>query len=179
VVIARELACTFSCADALSALIEEIQPCIVLNVGQAGGRTAISLERVALNLIDARIADNAGNQPIEQAIIAGGATAYFSNLPLKSIQHELNQHGIPAAISYSAGTYVCNYIFYQLMNYIHTHPRKMRGGFIHIPYLPQQATAFPNTASMGLETLVAGLRVIITAIVKNPHDQVTIGGEIC
>ena len=149
-------------AELLRDAISQLQPDLVLCVGQAGGRTAICLEQVAINLLEARIADNSGWQPSGEAVVSGGPAAYFSNLPLKAIRAQLQQNGIPAQISYTAGTYVCNALMYQLLHCLAARPdQPRRGGFIHIPFSPEQAAAKPDTASMTIATVVAGLRQLV------------------
>lgn len=179
-IIGRQLACAFNLAgEQLAEYLEEFQPAIVLNIGQAGGRQNISLEKVAINLIDARIADNLGNQPIDETISNDGATAYFTNLPLKAISHELTQNGIPNSISYSAGSFVCNYVFYQLMELIERRNLTIQGGFIHIPYLPEQVVNLANQPSMGMDTLLKGIELILKCIVSQPVELKISGGTIC
>lgn len=149
-------------AELLRDAISQLQPDLVLCVGQAGGRTAICLEQVAINLLEARIADNSGWQPSGEAVVSGGPAAYFSNLPLKAIRAQLQQNGIPAQISYTAGTYVCNALMYQLLHCLAARPdQPRRGGFIHIPFSPEQTAAKPDTASMTIATVVAGLRQLV------------------
>ncbi|MFE1629018.1 pyroglutamyl-peptidase I [Brevibacillus reuszeri] len=162
----------------LYAAIEETKPDIVLCIGQAGGRGDLSIERVAINVNDARIADNEGNQPIDTPIVEHGPAAYWSTLPIKSMVHELQQQGIPASISQTAGTYVCNHVFYGLMHYVAENKATIRGGFIHIPYLPEQAARQSGQPSMALETIVKGLRVAIEAVISHDQDMVVSGGQI-
>lgn len=163
--------------DLLHDAISQLQPDLVLCVGQAGGRTAICLEQVAINLLEARIADNSGWQPSGKAIVSGGPAAYFSNLPLKAIRAQLQQSGIPAQISYTAGTYVCNALMYQLLHSLAAQPdQPVRGGFIHIPYSPEQAATKPDTASMSITTVVAGLRQLVLCCQQHQTDiQATAG----
>jgi len=162
----------------LYAAIEETKPDIVLCIGQAGGRGDLSIERVAINVNDARIADNEGNQPIDTPIVEHGPAAYWSTLPIKSMVHELQQQGIPSSISQTAGTYVCNHVFYGLMHYVAENKAAIRGGFIHIPYLPEQAARQSGQPSMALETIVKGLRVAIEAVISHDQDMVVSGGQI-
>ena len=108
------------------------RPALVVCVGQAGGRAQVSLERVAINLDDARRVDNAGNAPIDAPVVAGGPAAYFTTLPVKRLRAELQRAGIPAELSLTAGTYVCNHVFYGLMHALQR-KRGVRGGFVHIP----------------------------------------------
>lgn len=178
--IARQLPCSFAeSSQHLTKLLEELQPQIVLNIGQAGGRLDISLERVAINLDDARIADNLGAQPIDQIIIKDAPSAYFTNLPLKAILQAVRSNGIPASISYSAGTFVCNHVFYTLMHWINTVNPAIKGGFIHIPYLPEQAAVLGAQPSMTRETVISGLKIILKTIITTPQDISAVGGTIC
>lgn len=158
--------------------IDETNPDIVLCIGQAGGRGDIAVERVAINVNDARIPDNEGNQPIDTPIRENGPTGYWSTLPIKAIVHELKQQGIPASISQTAGTYVCNHLFYGLMHYLAEKKASVRGGFIHIPYLPEQAARQAGQPSMALETIVKGLRLAIETTISNDRDIVMEGGQI-
>lgn len=142
-IVARQLPCVFGAAlEALNAAIDEVQPVMVLAIGQAGGRTDITIERVAINVDDARIPDNQGQQPVDEPIVAGGPAAYFSTLPIKAMVSSMREAGIPAAVSQTAGTYVCNHVMYGLLHRL-SGQREVKGGFIHIPYLPEQAAAHP------------------------------------
>ncbi|UJB30374.1 pyroglutamyl-peptidase I [Chromobacterium sp. Beijing] len=174
-VAARRLPCVFG--EALAVLREEmaaLRPALIVAVGQAGGRPELSLERVAINVDDARIADNAGRRPIDRPVVPGGPAAYFSTLPIKAQAAALRAAGIPAAVSQSAGTFVCNHVFYGLMHALAGTPA--RGGFIHIPYLPEQAAAHPGAPSMSLETIVAGLRLALETALTATTDIVETGG---
>ncbi|PTM53326.1 pyroglutamyl-peptidase I [Desmospora activa] len=147
--------------------IHQSQPDVVIAVGQAGGRTAITPERVAINLEDARIPDNEGNQPVDQPVVKGGPVAYWSTLPIKRMVQTMREEGIPAAISHTAGTYVCNHLFYGLMHEINHSNRPLRGGFIHIPFAPEQAV-MGDHPSMSLETVRRGLLLAVKAC---RHEQ--------
>jgi pyroglutamyl-peptidase len=153
---------------ALDALLEKHQPALVICVGQAGGRSALSLERVAINVNDARIADNAAAQPIDTPVVPGGPAAYFTTLPIKAMLAALRQEGIGAEVSQTAGTFVCNHVFYGLMHALATNRtlRHTRGGFVHVPFLPEQGT--PN---MALEEMVRGLRVAVRCALLTREDQ--------
>jgi pyroglutamyl-peptidase len=164
---------------ALVEAIERTQPSLVVCVGQAGGRARLSVERVAINLADARIADNAGAQPIDRALIETAPSAYFSTLPVKAVHASLNQHGVPAELSLSAGSYVCNAVFFALMHHLATQHPGVRGGFIHIPYLPEQACRHPGTPSMSLATLAKGLGIAIGTALETSSDLVMAGGVEC
>lgn len=152
----------------LEEAIGEYEPDAVICVGQAGGRAAITIERVAINLQDARIQDNEGQQPCDQPVYADGPAAYFTNLPVKEMVSQMKEQGIPAQISYTAGTFVCNDIMYRLMHLIHTKYPQMLGGFIHVPFLPQQVTdRTDNAPSMSVEMIAEGLRCAAEVIIKN------------
>ena len=172
VVHARRIPCVFGAAlVALDAAIDELQPQLVLAVGQAGGRSEFTPERVAINVDDGRIGDNAGHQPIDQPVVAGAPAAYFSTLPIKAMVRDLRAAGVPAAVSNSAGTFVCNHLFFGLMHRAATRPVPgMRAGFIHVPYLPEQAARLPGQPSMALATLVAGLRVAVATALAVRQD---------
>lgn len=150
--------------------IEETSPDIVVCLGQAGGRSDISVERVGINIVDARIPDNDGHQPVDEPVVPGGPAAYFSTLPIKAIVAALRAHGIPASVSQTAGTYNCNAILYGLSHYIARHRPAMRGGFIHVPYLPEMAARHPGAPSLALDTLVAAIRVIVATSLAVRED---------
>ncbi|BFL72227.1 pyroglutamyl-peptidase I [Anaerococcus sp.] len=152
-------------ADVVEAKIREINPDVVLSVGQAGGRYGITVERVAINQDDARIEDNEGNQPIDTAIREDGAPAYFATLPIKAMVEEIKKENIPASVSNTAGTFVCNHIMYQDL-YLAEKYGNIKAGFIHVPYLTEQVVDKKDTASMSLEDIVRGLNAAIRAIVK-------------
>ncbi len=153
----------------LDAALAASRPRLVIAVGQAGGRDRLSLERIAINVDDARMPDNRGRQPIDQPVIAGAPAAYFGTLPIKAVLAALTAAGIPAAISQSAGTYVCNHVFYGLMHAL-AQRRGVRGGFVHIPFLPAQAAAHHGAPSMALDTVVAALRLIIEVSLRTGDD---------
>ncbi|MET3134717.1 pyroglutamyl-peptidase [Oxalobacteraceae bacterium GrIS 1.11] len=174
---ARQLPCVFGLANrVLAAALDELQPTLVIAVGQAGGRADLSLERVAINLDDAPILDNASCQLIDAAIVADGPVGYFSTLPIKAIVRELRAAGLPASVSHSAGTFVCNHVFYGLMHHAASHGMPVRAGFIHIPYLPLQAAAHPGMASMALADMVAGLRIAVRVALAPGLDAREAGG---
>lgn len=177
-VTALELPCVFGASIArLQQAMAELQPDIVVCIGQAGGVPCMEVERVAINVDDARIPDNAGRQPIDEPVIAGGPAAYFSGLPIKSIVAALTAAGIPAAVSQTAGTYVCNHIFYGLSHLVATRHPHVRGGFIHIPYLPEQAARHAGAASMALDTVIAGLKIVLQTTVVVTKDAKLQGGQ--
>ena len=158
-VVARQLPCCFGeAAGALRAMLDELQPRWALALGQAAGRSDFSIERVAINVDDARIADNAGAQPVDVPVVAGGPAAFFATLPIKAMVAGLREAGLPASISQTAGTFVCNHVFYALMHALQARP-DVRAGFMHLPLLPEQAARHPaGHASMPLGTLVQGVR---------------------
>ena len=160
----------------LRAAITEIDPDIVIGIGQAGGRTALSLERVALNVDDAVIADNAGNQPVDLAIDPAGPAAYFSTLPIKKMMQAARAAGAPALVSNTAGTYVCNHLMYGIMHTL-AGTEKL-GGFIHIPYLPAQVVDKPAQPAMALETMLSGIRAMIEAAVEEREDAKITAGTL-
>ena len=167
--LAEQLPTTFAAAPrALRAALRRHTPELVLCVGQAGGRAALSLERVAINVNDARIPDNAGAQPVDTPVVTRGPAAYFTTLPIKAMRADLRAAAIPAEISQTAGTFVCNQVFYVLMHALAG--TRVRGGFVHIPYLPQQVAALPGVPSLDLDTLVAGLRICIDTALRTRRD---------
>lgn len=144
------------------------RPDAVLCVGQAGGRTAITPERVAINLMDARIPDNAGYQPVDTPIVPGGPTAYFSTLPVKAIVEQIQSAGLPAAVSNTAGTYVCNSLLYTLLHTAVLEYPGLRGGFLHVPYAAEQLPGKPEgTFAMPLPDIARALTCAIKAIAEN------------
>ena len=147
----------------------------VLAVGQAGGRSALTPERVGINIDDARIPDNKGQQPIDIPIQPNGASAYFSNMPVKKMTEAIKQAGVPASLSNTAGTFVCNHILYQL-GYLaeQSHPNLLFG-FIHVPFIPEQVTTKPETPSMSIETMTKGLTAAIKAISYEDDIKVALG----
>ena len=156
--------------------IEKEKPDYVLCIGQAGGRYGITPERVAINIDDARIPDNEGNQPIDIPIFADGEPAYFSNLPVKAIVEEIRKEGLPASLSNSAGTYVCNHLMYGVLYTLSKKYKGVKGGFIHVPFIPEQTVDKPDKPSMHLGDIVRGLEAAIKAIVENEIDIKVTGG---
>ncbi|WP_332408209.1 pyroglutamyl-peptidase I [Vibrio metschnikovii] len=168
----------YQAAEVAINAIKTHQPDLVLMFGQASGRAAITPELVAINLDDYRIADNAGHQPIDEAIIADGPAAYFTTLPVKAMVEDLQQAGIAAEVSYSAGTFVCNHLFYAVQHYLSQHD--IPSGFIHIPALPEQVPATnPSLPSLGLEPLIAAVRVMIQTCYHSKQDRKIVGGSVC
>ncbi|TYP49795.1 pyroglutamyl-peptidase I [Thermosediminibacter litoriperuensis] len=161
-VVVRELPTVFGKSlDVLFNEMEKEKPDVVICVGQAGGRYAVSVERVAINVDDARIPDNEGNQPVDQPIFPDGENAYFSTLPIKRIVEAIKKEGIPAEVSNTAGTYVCNHVMYGLLYYASRKRPDIKAGFIHVPYLFEQVVDKKNTPAMGLNEIVKALTVAI------------------
>jgi len=163
---------------ALRAAIAAAKPDIVLCTGLAGGRAELSLERVAINIDDARILDNDGNQPIDRAVVAGGPAAYFATLPIKAAVAALREAGLPAAVSNTAGTFLCNHVFYGLMHEAAAGGVGFRGGFLHVPYLPNQAARLPAIPSMALEHIVEGIAIILEVAAARSDDLAVSEGTL-
>ncbi|WP_241574935.1 pyroglutamyl-peptidase I [Rosenbergiella nectarea] len=175
-IVCIQLPCVFGeSLQVLLAAIARYSPTLVIAVGQAGGRTDISLERIAINIDDARIPDNRGYQPIDKPVVENGPAAWFSTLPIKAIVNALQQEGIPASVSQTAGTYVCNHVMYGLLHALGDKP-EVKAGFIHIPYLPQQAAKHPGSASMAAETVKQGLEIAIRTALRVEFDEKITGG---
>jgi pyroglutamyl-peptidase len=160
----------------LEGLLDAHRPTLVLALGQAGGRSEIAIERVAINLIDARIADNDGLQPIDAAVVEGAPGAYFTGLPAKAIAQRLRELGIPASPSLSAGSFVCNQVFFALAHLLATRHPRIRGGFMHVPWLPQQAAMHPGQPSMALQTMMEGVRAALACAIATREDLQVGGG---
>ncbi len=158
--------------------IDQVKPEIVICVGQAGGRFEVSPERVAINIDDARIKDNEGNQPIDTKVFEDGENAYFTNLPIKKMVDDMKNGSVPAVVSNTAGTFVCNHIMYALMYYIHKNNLDIRGGFIHVPYLPEQVLDKKGQPFMSQELITKGLEISIASAIKTTVDIKAVGGEI-
>ena len=164
--------------EVLDQAIAKHTPDIVVCVGQAGGRIGITPERVAINQDDARIKDNEGNQPIDTDIFKDGKPAYFSTLPIKKIVEDIKEAKIPASVSNTAGTFVCNHIMYGLMYLIDTKYPNIRGGFVHVPFATEQVVDKPTSASLSLEEISKGLTVLVATSIKNEEDIKAVGGAI-
>ena len=153
---------------AMELLIDKHRPTLVLALGLAGGSAGLSLERVAINLIDARIADNAGEQPVDVAVVENAPNAYFSTLPIKAMLARLREAGVPAQISHSAGTFVCNQVFFGLAHLLAARHPQVRGGFVHVPWLPAQATRHGDAPHLTLDSMLAAVRLCLeTALVTS------------
>ena len=178
-VAAVELPCEFAASlPALRRAIEEHAPELVVCVGQAGGRLDVTPERVAVNLIDARIPDNAGARPVDVPVVPGGPAAYFTTLPVKACVAAIRAAGVPASVSHTAGTYVCNQVFYGLMHLLSTLP-DVRGGFVHVPFSPEQVAASGKAApSLGVDRIADALEVLVDTAFQTTEDlAVSAGAE--
>ncbi len=149
-------------AEKLLALIAEHNPDVVICLGQAEGRTQITPERVAINLDDARLADNDGVVRNDVPIVFGGPVAYESTLPVKDIVKAINDAGVPAAVSLSAGAFLCNHVFYVVQD--HFKGTKVRSGFVHVPLMDEQAGEFPGLPTMPLDQMVKAVRTMLEVL---------------
>jgi pyroglutamyl-peptidase len=164
--------------EVVAKAVARLEPAIVLCLGQAGGRAAVSVERVAINVDDARIADNAGAQPVDEPVSPGGPAAYFATAPIKAMSAAIRTAGVPAAVSNTAGTFVCNHLFYGVLHFIATSGRKARAGFIHVPWLESQAVARPGEPAMALATMVRAVEAAIAAALAHERDLRIEGGAL-
>ncbi|MFK0121418.1 pyroglutamyl-peptidase I [Streptomyces sp. NPDC090994] len=170
-VTATELPCAFG--DSLDALYEAVRtvgPDLVLCLGQAGGRPGVTVERVGINIDDARIPDNKGRQPVDEPVVPDGPAAYFSTLPVKACVAAMREAGVPAAVSHTAGTFVCNHVAYGLGHLIATEFPHIRGGFAHVPWAPEQVTD-GRAPALPPATVAHGLRALLTAAARTPAGQ--------
>jgi pyroglutamyl-peptidase len=163
--------------DRLRTAIDESGADLVVCVGQAGGRPDLTVERVAINVDDARIPDNSGRQPVDEPIAADGPAAYFSTLPVKACVAAVRDAGLPASVSHTAGTYLCNHVFYGLMHLIATERPGLRGGFVHVPYLPEQVLA-SGEPSLPAAAIATALRAVVSAAVTTSQDLKVSGGTL-
>jgi pyroglutamyl-peptidase len=164
------LSCVFGTAQReLREAIERVDPDLVLCVSLAGGRPGLSVERVAINVDDARIPDNAGAQPVDEPVVPGGPAAYFATLPVKACVAAAREAGAPASVSQTAGTFVCNHVFYGLMHLIATERPEVRGGMVHIPYEPRQVPA-GDAPSLSVACAAEGVRAILGTAVRTTTD---------
>ena len=159
--------------------ITKHNPDIVISIGQAGGRFGITPERVAINIDDARIPDNESKQPIDTCIFKDGDTAYFTTLPIKAMVRKMKEGNIPCSVSNTAGTFVCNHVMYGILYMAAKKYPNIKGGFIHVPYIPSQVLDKANMPSMSLDDISKGLELCIYASVTNDKDVKVVGGTIC
>src|SRR5262245_17787407 len=144
---------------------------------RAGGRTRVTVERVAINLDDARIPDNNGAEPIDEPVVADGPAAYFATLPVKACVAAVRDAGLPASVSHTAGTFLCNHVFYGLMHLIETGRPGVRGGFVHVPFLPEQVPG-GDQPSMSVQSIAEALTAIVSAAVTTTADLKETGGSL-
>ena len=155
------------CIAAVAEAIERERPEAVLCIGQAGGRSALTPERVAINVDDARIPDNEGDQPLDRPIFPDGPAAYFATLPVKAMVEAIRAAGIPASLSNTAGTFVCNHLMYGVLYTLEKRFPGVRGGFLHVPYAPEQVVDKPGQPSMSIQLIARGIEAAIAAIGEN------------
>ena len=159
--------------------IKKYQPDVVLCVGQAGGRASISVEKVAINFVDARIPDNNGEQPLDEPLQAAGPAAYFATIPVKAMMQHVREKGLPCAVSYTAGTYVCNSIMYNVLYMCEKRYPNIRAGFIHVPFACGQVIDKAlTTPSMSLETIAKSLEYAIEAVAMDKAEAKASAGEL-
>ena len=178
---AAQLPCVFGKAiERLDDALAEHRPTLVVALGLAGARIDVSPERLAINVDDARIPDNAGHQPIDVPVVPGAPAAYFSTLPIKAIVRDIRAGGVPASVSNTAGTFVCNHVFYALMHRLATRPELAgaRGGFVHLPCLPEQAAHIAGVPSMALATQIEGVRTLVRTALTVHEDVRETGGQL-
>jgi pyroglutamyl-peptidase len=166
--------------DVVAKAIDKHKPALVICLGQAGGRAHLSVERVAINVDDARMADNGGRRPIDEAIAADGPPAYFATLPIKAMVQAMRAAGVPAEVSNSAGTYVCNHVMYGVLHHLDSRRlgNDVRAGFIHVPYSEEQVIDKPAIAGMALATMVRGVEAAIAAAARHAVDVKVEGGAL-
>jgi pyroglutamyl-peptidase len=151
--------------------IERSRPALVICIGQAAGRPQLCMERVGINIDDARVPDNTGAQPIDEAIAPNGPPAYFATLPIKAMVKAARDAGVPAEVSNTAGTYVCNHLLYGVLHYIAASGLDARAGFIHVPYAEHQVVTKPGQPSMPVATMARGVEAAIVAALEHTHDM--------
>lgn len=150
--------------------IETHHPDVVLCVGQAGGRAAVTPERVAINLADAPQPDNAGDQPVDRPVVKGGPAAHFATLPVKAMVNAIREVGVPASLSNTAGTFVCNHIMYSVLHHLAEQGSSTRAGFVHVPFTDEQVAERPGVPSLALDEIVRALEAAIGAAVTHDAD---------
>lgn len=155
---------------ALREAVVQHRPDAVISVGQAGSRPEVSVERVGINVLDMRIPDNAGVQLVDEPVVPGGPAAYFASVPIKAIAARLREGGVPAHVSQTAGTFICNAVLYGACHLAATEFPGIRAGFLHVPYLPEQAARNPGAPSMALETIVRAVRIAVETVRDTASD---------
>jgi pyroglutamyl-peptidase len=173
------LPCSFArSTGVLQEAIDKARPDIVLCVGLAGGRSELCLERVGINVQDARICDNDGKQPIDKPVVKNGPAAHFATLPIKACVAAMRQAGLAATVSNTAGTFVCNHILYALMDIASRHPTALRGGFLHVPYAPDQIARVGTAPSMSIADVARGIEIILGVSAARTTDIHTAEGKV-
>ena len=155
--------------------MDRVKPDAVLCIGQAGGRPDLTPERVAINMNDARVPDNRGNQLLDVPVVVGGPAAYFSTLPVKAMVAAIREAGLPASLSNTAGTFVCNHLMYGVLHHAATHDPQVRAGFMHVPFIPSQVTDRP-APSMAVTDIARGIESAIAAIAAHSEDISAVEG---
>ena len=174
-----QVPCEFRTAiEVVAGEIERLEPAIILSLGLAGGRAAMGVERVAINVDDARIEDNAGSSPVDEPIASAGPAAYFATVPVKAMVAAMREADVPAIVSNTAGTFVCNHLMYGVLHFLAASGRDARAGFIHVPWLDAQALARPAEPSMALATMVRGVEAAMAAAIGNAADVKMGGGAL-
>lgn len=174
-----EVPCEFRRAiEVVAHAIARSRPALVICIGQAGGRSQLSIERVGINLDDARVPDNAGSQPVDEPVAPMGPPAYFATVPIKAMAKAARDAGIPAEVSNTAGTYVCNHLLYGVLHYIAASGLAVRAGFIHVPYAEGQVVDKPGEPSMAVPTMARGIEAAIAAALGNAVDIKVSEGRI-
>jgi pyroglutamyl-peptidase len=158
--------------------IERLRPVLVICIGQAGGRAQMSVERVAINVDDARIPDNAGRKPVDEPVARDGPPAYFATVPVKAMVAAMRREKVPAEVSNSAGTFVCNHLMYGVLHVLHAGGGEARAGFIHVPYAEDQVLDKPGIASMSLDTMARGIEAAIRAAHETARDITASEGRL-
>ena len=164
--------------EAVAAAIERLQPAIVLCLGQAGGRAHLTVERVAINVDDARIGDNGGSRPVDEPIARDGPAAYFATLPIKAMAAAIRAAGVPAHVSNSAGTYVCNHLMYGVLHFLAARSGATRAGFMHLPYAEAQVLDKPGVPALSLASMARGVEAAIVAACAHREDIKTAEGAL-
>jgi len=165
--------------DVVTSAMDEHLPAIVLCVGQAGGRFEMTPERVAINIDDARIPDNKGHQPLNVKVREDGPAAYFSTLPVKAMVEAIKDKGVPASLSNTAGTFVCNHLMYGVLYHIAQNEQfgQTIGGFMHVPFLAEQVLERQNTPSLSLEQMAVAVEAAVEAAILHERDIDIVAGK--
>ncbi len=164
------------CLKPIEKAVEQYHPDAIICIGQAGGRSCLTIEKVGINIMDARIPDNSGAQPIDVPVVAGGPDAYFATIPVKAMMQNVRDHNMPCFVSYTAGTFVCNAVMYMVLHMCAVQYPDIRAGFMHVPYENSQAIdKLQGTPSMSLKDIAVSIEYAVEALVKNESD-IAVGG---